>query len=133
MPPQKLIDGIKRGRLGRIGQFELKHEKDVKDMIQCKDCEFYMKGPDGSRVFKCNPFENIVEPECLAKWQLMRLDMLLATQQSLYRNNEKLGPLQDKLIKYVEREIDDIDESDSWKYGEDDDYEIDEDEDDVFN
>ena len=95
-------------------------------MIQCKDCEYYAVGADGSRVFKCHPFENIKEPECLVKWQLMRLDMLLATQQSLYRSNQKLAPLQDKLIKYVEREIDDIDEADGWKYN-DQDYHEDED------
>lgn len=94
-------------------------------MIQCKDCEFYSIGPDGSRIFTCNPFENIKESECVGKWQLMRLNMLLATQQSLYRNNEKLAPLQDKLIKYVEREIDDVDEADSWKYGEEDGFEAD--------
>lgn len=103
-------------------------------MIQCKDCKFYKKSPDGRRTFTCNPFENIVEPECLTKWQLMRLDMLLSTQQALYRNNEKLAPLQDKLIKYVEREIDDIDEADNWKYGlDDDDYLPDEDDDLGYN
>lgn len=54
------------------------------------------------------------------KWQLMRLDMLLSTQEALFRNNEKLAPLQDKLIRYVEKEIDDIDDADSWKYGDED-------------
>jgi hypothetical protein len=98
-------------------------------MIQCKNCEYYVVTANGSHVFKCNPFENIVEPECLMKWQLMRLDMLLATQQSLYKSNQKLAPLQDKLIKYVEREIDDIDEADNWKYSEDDEIEDYDDED----
>jgi hypothetical protein len=28
---------------------------------------------------------------------------------------DKMGPLQDKLFKYMQREIDTIDESDSWK------------------
>jgi hypothetical protein len=101
-------------------------------MIQCKDCQYYQTGPDGSRIFKCNPFENVVEPECLQKWQLMRLDMLLATQQSLYRSNEKLAPLQDKLIRYVEREIDDIDEADSWKYGDEDGFDLDDEYDDDY-
>ncbi len=53
------------------------------------------------------------------KWQLMRLDMLLSTQEALFRNNAKLAPLQDKLIRYVEKEIDDLDDADSWKYGDD--------------
>jgi len=48
-------------------------------MIQCKDCEFCEIGPDGRRSFKCDPFLNIKEPECIAKWQLIRLDMLVAT------------------------------------------------------
>ncbi len=86
-------------------------------MIQCKDCEFYSSSSNGRRIFTCNPFENIKEPECLMKWQLMRLDMLLSTQEALFRNNEKLAPLQDKLIRYVEKEIDDLDDADSWKYG----------------
>ena len=100
-------------------------------MIQCKDCEYYAVGADGRRVFKCHPFENIKEPECLVKWQLMRLDMLLATQQSLYRSNQKLAPLQDKLIKYVEREIEDLDESDNWKDGDNLDDDTDTDDDDL--
>ena len=48
-------------------------------MIQCKDCEYCKTEADGRRTFLCDPFVNIKEPECLAKWQLIRLDMLLAT------------------------------------------------------
>ncbi len=46
-------------------------------MIQCTQCELCEVGPDGRRAFKCDPFSNIKEPECVAKWQLIRLDMLL--------------------------------------------------------
>ena len=74
--------------------------------------------PDGKRTFKCEPFTNIKEPECIAKWQLIRLDMLLASYQSMLKWYGKLAPIQDKLFKYMEREISELDEADSWKLGE---------------
>jgi hypothetical protein len=70
---------------------------------------------DGRRTFKCDPFCNIKEPECLAKWQLIRLDMLVASHHGLLAWQSKLAPLQDKIFKYMQREIEDIDESDKWK------------------
>ena len=88
-------------------------------MIQCKDCEFCEMGPDGRRAFKCNPFTNIKEPECIAKWQLIRLDMLLASYHGMLEWQKKLSPLQDKILKYMKREIEDLDESDRWKLDDD--------------
>jgi hypothetical protein len=84
-------------------------------MVQCEQCEFYEMGPDGRKMFKCDPFSNIKEPECLAKWQLIRLDMLLGSYQSMLKWYGKLAPLQDKLFKYVQREIDEIEDSENWK------------------
>lgn len=84
-------------------------------MIQCKDCEFCEIGPEGKRTFKCDPFISIKEPECIAKWQLIRLDMLVASYQQMTQWYGKLAPMQDKLFKYMKREIEDIDESDRWK------------------
>ena len=84
-------------------------------MIQCAECEFYSDEPDGRRVFRCDPFINIKEPECLQKWQLLRLDMLVSNSQSMSLWQHKMAPMQEKLFKYVKRELDDIDESDSWK------------------
>ena len=84
-------------------------------MIQCEDCEFCENGPDGRKSFKCDPFVNIKEPQCLAKWQLIRLDMLVASYQHMLKWQEKLAPLQDKIFKYMQREIEDIDESEQWK------------------
>ena len=78
-------------------------------------------GPDNRRVFKCDPFVNVKEAECIAKWQLIRLDMLLVTYGRMQQMQEKMAPLQDKLFKYMEREINDIDESDKWKVDDDDD------------
>ena len=90
-------------------------------MLQCKDCEFFETGPDGRRIFKCDPFTNVKEPECLAKWQLLRLDMLVSSYQGMLKWYEKLSPLQDKIFKYMQREIEDMNESDNWKLDEPDD------------
>jgi len=93
-------------------------------MIQCEKCEFCEDGPGGQKVFKCNPFSNVKEPECLAKWQIIRLDMLVASYQAMLKFQTKFEPLQDKILKYMKREIEDMDESDKWKTdeeGEDDD------------
>lgn len=84
-------------------------------MMQCKDCELCEMGVDGRRTFKCDPFVNIKEPECLAKWQLIRLDMLVASYQQMLKWYGKLAPIQDKLFKYMERQIEDLDEADQWK------------------
>jgi hypothetical protein len=89
-------------------------------MIQCIQCELCEVGPDGRRTFKCDPFSNIKEPECLAKWQLIRLDMLLASYQGMLRWQRQMEPLQKKMMKFVEREINDIDESDKWKLDDED-------------
>lgn len=89
-------------------------------MIQCKDCEFCEIGPNGKKTFKCDPFSNIKEPECLAKWQLIRLDMLVASYQGMLKWYGKLAPLQDKIFKFMQREIEDIDESDRWKLDDED-------------
>jgi len=87
-------------------------------MIQCKDCEFCEIGSDSRRTFKCDPFTNIKEAECIAKWQLIRLDMLVANYQGMLKLQEKLAPLQDKLFKDMQKEIEDMDESDRWKIDE---------------
>jgi len=90
-------------------------------MIQCIDCEYYQEDPDGRRVFRCDPFKNIKEPECLNKWQLLRLDLLVSHYQAMLAGQQKMAPIQDKLFKYVKRELDDIDEAERWKVDDDDD------------
>lgn len=77
-------------------------------------------GPGNQRAFKCDPFINVKEPECIAKWQLIRLDMLLASYRGMQQWQQKLAPLQDKIFKYMQREIEDVDETEKWKYNEDD-------------
>jgi len=88
-------------------------------MIQCDQCELCEIGPNGQRVFKCDPFSNVKEPECIAKWQLIRLDMLLASYQSMLQSYGRLAPLQDKIFKYVQREISEMEESESWRVDQD--------------
>jgi hypothetical protein len=88
-------------------------------MIQCKDCEYYTQDEQGRRVFRCDPFLNIKEPECLMKWQLLRLDLLVSHYQTMLVWQKKMAPMQDKIFKYVKRELDDIDEADKWKFEDD--------------
>ena len=89
-------------------------------MIQCRECEFCEIGPDGRRTFKCDPFGNIKDAECVAKWQLIQLEMLVASYRGMMAWYEKLSPMQDKIFKYMQREINDIDESEQWKIDEED-------------
>ena len=84
-------------------------------MIQCKDCEFFRKGPTGEIAFACDPFGNIKEVECLAKWQLIKINQMVAGYQATLNYYRKLAPMQEKMFKVMERELDDISEADRWK------------------
>jgi len=46
--------------------------------------------------------------------------MMVAAYQQMLKWYGKLAPLQDKIVKYMQHEIEDIDESDRWKLEEDD-------------
>lgn len=89
-------------------------------MIDCNDCEFCEIDGNGRKSFKCDPFSNVKEPECLQKHQIFRLDMLIRSYHSMLRFQEKMAPMQDKIIDYVKREIDDIEDSESWKSSDED-------------
>jgi hypothetical protein len=89
-------------------------------MIQCKDCEFFFRDESGQMMLKCDPFSTIKEPECLAKWQLVKTTQLAEIYQATLDYYRKLGPLQKKMFKIIEREVDDIEEADSWKLAGDD-------------
>ena len=95
-------------------------------MIQCKDCEFFKRSPDGQVGFACDPFTNIKEPECLAKWQLIKINQLTASYQATLDHYRKLAPMQEKMFNFVQREIEDIDESEKWKSNDDDEETLDE-------
>ncbi len=98
-------------------------------MIQCKDCEFFIRREDGQVAFSCDPFSTIKEPECLEKWQLIKTNQLEAGLNQVAKGMEtmvrsyqatleyyhKLAPMQEKMFEFMEREMDDISEADKWK------------------
>ena len=90
-------------------------------MIQCSECEHFHESPSGEITFTCNPFHNIKEPECIAKWQLIKLDTVVQSHQATLRMYERLAPLQEKMFRHMERELQDQEDADRWKYGGDDD------------
>jgi hypothetical protein len=90
-------------------------------MMQCEQCEFFRQGEHGEASFSCDPFRNVKEPECLAKWQLIKINQMVAAYQSTLAYYQKLAPMQEKMFKVMEREIDDMSESDKWKVVDDDD------------
>jgi hypothetical protein len=92
-------------------------------MLQCTDCEHCVRRPDGQIGFACNPLSTIKEPECLVKWQLFKLDMMAVKLDLMVRSYQatvdmykRLAPLQEKMFRHMQREIEDIEESDSWKF-----------------
>ncbi|MBE3123445.1 MAG: hypothetical protein IMZ65_01425 [Planctomycetes bacterium] len=89
-------------------------------MIQCQDCEFCEMAPDGQVRLRCNPFKNIKEPECLVKWQLLRLDLMTRAYMATISEYKKIAPLQEKLYRHMSREMDEMDEADSWRKPSDD-------------
>ena len=86
-------------------------------MIQCSECEFFHRGPGGQAGFSCDPFGNLREPECLIKWQLIKLDVLARSHQATLDMYRRLAPLQEKMFRQMERELDDQEDADRWKYG----------------
>ena len=102
-------------------------------MIQCTECELFVRGPSGQVGFKCDPFSNIKEPECLIKWQLIKIDVMVRSYQATLAMYKRLAPLQEKMFRHMEREIDDVDEADRWKYGLDEEEDHEEDDEDDEN
>ena len=90
-------------------------------MIQCEQCEYYHRGEKGEVSFSCDPFRTIKEPECLEKWQLIKINQMVSAYQATLAYYRKLAPMQEKMFKVMEREIDDMNEGDKWKVEEEDD------------
>jgi len=99
-------------------------------MLRCQDCEFYRQGSDGSPRLTCDPFSTIKEPECLLKWQLVQLNIMAQSHQATLEMYQRFAPLQEKMFKHMEREIDDVNEADRWKIDDDEDDDDDEEDDD---
>lgn len=89
-------------------------------MLQCSECEFCHRDAAGHVRLTCDPFVNIKEPECLAKWQLIKIETMVQAYQATLRVYERLAPMQEKMFRHMEREIDEIEDTDRWKYGADD-------------
>ena len=85
-------------------------------MIQCKDCELFSEDEQGHMQFQCDPFHNVKEPECLMKWLLLRMEVMVRSYQATVQFYRRLAPLQERIFKYMKREMDDVDESDKWKF-----------------
>ncbi len=84
-------------------------------MLRCQDCEFYRIRPDGTGELLCDPFSTIKEPECLAKLQLTSLKIVAESHQSTLDLYRRFAPLQERMLRHIEREIDEADEADRWK------------------
>ena len=89
-------------------------------MMQCKDCEFYRRSPTGEITFACDPFHNIKEEQCLVKWQLIKINQMVSSYQATLEYYRKLAPMQEKMFKVMERELDDINEGDKWRIADED-------------
>jgi len=85
-------------------------------MLRCEDCEFFNRASDGSPQLTCDPYSTIKEPECLQKWQIVQLRIMAEAHQSTLEMHRRLAPLQDKLFRHMEREIDEAEDADRWKY-----------------
>ena len=55
---------------------------------------------------------------------------MVQAYQATLRMYERLAPLQERMFRHMEREIQDQEDTDSWKYG-DDDYDDDDEDDDT--
>jgi hypothetical protein len=86
-------------------------------MLQCESCEFAEQVQPGKIVMHCNPFTNIKEEACLLKWQLLKIDTMVQAYQATIQMYQRLAPLQEKMFRQIQREVDDIEEADSWKHG----------------
>ncbi len=90
-------------------------------MLQCKDCPFGEVDEKGNVRLTCNPFTNIKEPECLTKWQLVRLDLMTRAYMATIQEYKKIAPIQQKLYRRMSQEMDEMDEADRWKHPDDED------------
>jgi hypothetical protein len=89
-------------------------------MLQCEQCEFAEQLQPGKIVLRCNPFTNVKDQACLLKWQLLKIDTMVQAYQATIQMYKRLAPLQEKMLRQIEKEVDDIDEADFWKRADDD-------------
>jgi hypothetical protein len=99
-------------------------------MMQCKDCEHFRPGPDGQIGFRCDPFSTVKEPECLAKWQLLKINQMVSAYQATLEYYRRLAPMQEKMLKVVQHELDEMNEGERWKVNDEEEFESPADDDD---
>jgi hypothetical protein len=95
-------------------------ESGANQMLQCKDCEYGGQQADGSVQLRCDPFATIKEPECLVKWQLIQLNVIAESHRATLDMYRKFAPMQEKMLRHMEHEIDEASEADKWTYDEED-------------
>ena len=67
-------------------------------MRQCEDCEFFRRGQDGEISISCDPFRNAKEPECLAKWQLLKANQLLVKMHQLLGTTNEMSTRLNQMV-----------------------------------
>ncbi len=97
------------------------NEPSANGLQPCLGCEFFQRDEAGRISFLCDPFTNVKDTSCLMKWQLIKINQMVDAYQTTLRYYEKLAPMQDRLFKAMERELEDMDETERWKQPEDDD------------
>ncbi|MHC4610121.1 MAG: hypothetical protein ACYS7M_07215, partial [Planctomycetota bacterium] len=83
--------------------------------------EFFSVGSDGKAQLLCDPLSTIKEPECLAKWQFVKLDAMVQAYMATVEMYRRLAPLQERMFRHMQRELDETEEADAWKFGAEDD------------
>ena len=89
-------------------------------MFKCNECEFFERGIGDEILLNCDPFSTVKGPECLARWQLLKLNQLTDYYERTLMHHERVAPMQEKMFEVMEKEIDSMSESDKWKYSDDD-------------
>ena len=84
-------------------------------MLQCSECEYFRRSADGSAQLTCDPFATIKEPECLHKWQLLRIDAMVRAYEATLAMYRRMAPLQEKMMRHMEQEIAETESGDAWK------------------
>ncbi len=67
----------------------------------------------------------------MAKWQFIKLDKMVRSYEATLEMYRRLAPMQEKMFRHIEREIDEVDSADEWKTGYQDDDEDEDDEDEL--
>ncbi|MHC4982840.1 MAG: hypothetical protein ACYTF6_06690 [Planctomycetota bacterium] len=61
----------------------------------------------------------------MLKWQLIKINQMVSSYQATLNYYRKLAPMQEKMFKVMERELDDMNEAEKWKIPEEEEEEDD--------